>query len=236
EQYPSDAVMIPEITKMTLERIENGDNLFSFHVTMQNHGPYNTTLNDYVYPYVPLTDAISEEDHAVINNYLDGIVRTNDALKIMIEEFGDCEEPIVLVLFGDHKPSLGNNGCTYDALGISRSESDEEGFYATYETEYLIWANDAAKDRLENDFVGEGPTVSPCFLMNVLFEQCGWEGPAYMKLTDEVMDDISVISAHNRYLTQDGLIFPDALTEEQKILLQKMDLSQFYLAHDYDVE
>ena len=36
-----------------------------------------------------------------------------------------------------------------------------------YCTPYLIHANEAARDALGFDFVGEGPKISPCFLMNL---------------------------------------------------------------------
>ena len=85
----------------------------------------------------------------------------------------------MLAVFGDHKPWLGYSNSAYQELGVNLDTATEEGFYNYYSTRYLIWANDAAKEALGEDFVGEGPDVSSCFLMNLLFDLCGWQGNAW---------------------------------------------------------
>lgn len=233
--YPMDDIFLSEVTRLSKEQMDAGNDLFSFHVTFQNHGPYAAELEEGYREYVSSKD-LSDADYGIINNYLNGIADTNVHMKNMVDSFRFYDKPVVLVFFGDHKPSLGNNGDTYNALGIPVFGTDEESFYNTYQTEYLIWANNAAKTKLDQKFTGAGPTISPCFLMNLLFEQCGWEGPSYMKLTDEVMQEVSVISYHNRYLVGDELVMGENLTEECNSLLNKMDITQFYLAHDVNLE
>lgn len=235
--YPADYIFLPEITRLSKEQIDAGNNLFSFNVTFQNHGPYSTELAEGYTEYVTKED-LSDEDYAIINNYLAGIADTDYHMMNMVDSFRSYENPVVLVFFGDHKPSLGNNGDTYNALGIPvfGNDNDDESFYNTYQTEYLIWANDAAKTKLNKSFEGEGPTISPCFLMNLLFEQCGWQGPAYMKLTDEVLLEMPVIFVKNKYLVDGELINKDELSETDKTLLNKMDQVQYYLGNDYVVK
>lgn len=70
-------------------------------------------------------------------------------------------------------------------MGLDVESDTEEGFRNHFSTEYLIWANDTAKQVFGKDFIGEGPTISPCYLMNLLFEQCGWERPAFMQAMDD---------------------------------------------------
>ena len=136
----------------------------------------------------------------------------------MVDAFRQIDQPVILVFFGDHKPWLGEQSVTYDALGIAIRSSSDESFRNYYATEYLFWANDAAKEVLGTELVGQGPEISPCFLMNVLFEQCGWEGPGYMKLTDEVMARHPIL-----HTTQMDLTDP---------LTQQMIHAQYYLAMD----
>ena len=90
---------------------------------------------------------------------------------------------MVLVVFGDHKPWLGYSNSAYQELGVNLELSSEEGFYNYYATRYLIWANDAAEKSLGGSFTGEGPDVSSCFLMNLLFDQLGWKGNAWTQAT-----------------------------------------------------
>ena len=70
-----------------------------------------------------------------------------------------------MVLFGDHKPWGGNGNSAYEGIGADFSMTSLESFYEYYSTPYLIWANSAAKEVLNNDFEGDGGDFSPCFLM-----------------------------------------------------------------------
>ena len=83
---------------------------------------------------------------------------------------------------------------------------------------------------LGTDLVGEGPEISPCFLMNVLFDQLGWEGPGYMKLTDEVMAQTPAL--HNTGRTLVGGSLTDTLTGSQQALVDRMIDVQYYLSMD----
>ena len=105
--------------------------------------------------------------------------------------------------------------------------STEEGFYNYYGTRYLIWANDAAKEVLGKDFTGEGIAVSPCFLMNVLFDQCGWGGgSAYLQLMDQVMAQVPVINTDGFYV-ENGQV-TKTLSDAAQALVDRLEIAQFY--------
>ena len=53
-------------------------------------------------------------------------------------------EPVVLVFFGDHKPTLGA-GNSFGGAASTCRRGHGRGFYNLYTTPYLIWTNDAAK-------------------------------------------------------------------------------------------
>ena len=184
ETVPYDNVFLPDVTDHVLAALEEGP-VFSFNVTYQNHGPYSTDYAWFSDIYVP-QGSLSSSDWHIINNYLWGVQDTSRRMLTMVDRFRQLDEPVVLVFFGDHKPWLGDQSVTYDALGIDIRGGTEKSFRNYYATEYLFWANDAAKAVLGTDLVGQGPEISPCFLMNVLFEQLGWDGPGFMKLTNEV--------------------------------------------------
>ena len=138
----------------------------------------------------------------------------------------DTEEPVILVLFGDHKPWMGNRNTVYEALGVSLDLSTEDGFRNYYATPYLIWANDAAKAILGSDFSGSGPEISPCFLMNEVFSLAGWGGSEYMKFMNEVKEVLPVIHTSGRYVT-DGVL-TQTLPEDAGRWLERFRQVQYY--------
>ena len=226
-----DEVLLPEITKICSTEMDQGNYVFSFNVTYQNHGPYNTNGLNGETIYVPQGE-LSDYDYSVINNYLDGVADTGRQMMEMVDSFRDTEHPVVLVFFGDHRPWLGDSSCTYEALGIEMFTGGSESLMNTYKTEYLIWANDAAKEKLGRDFTGEGPMISPCFLMNLLFEQCGWDGPSYLKLSNEVLNASPIVSELGWYSKDGELVSWSELAEESRQKIDQLRCAQYYLARE----
>ena len=228
EGIPYDDVFLPDVTQHVLAAMEQGP-VFSFNVTYQNHGPYSGSAAHFTREYIPRGD-LSESDYLIANNYLEGVRDTCARIQTMLDAFRTSEKPVILVFFGDHKPWLGEQSVTYGALGIDITSDSSHSFFNYYATDYLIWANSAAKAVLGREFVGQGPTISPCYLMNVLFDQCGWEGPGYQKLTDEVMASLHMLHSTGRYLCDGTLL--DTLTQSQQELADRMTYTQYYLAQD----
>ena len=228
---PKDRVLFPDIAEQAISAMEAGNPVFSFNITYQNHGPYAGETKYSVKEYVP-KGKLEDYDYNVVNNYLSGIEDTGNNLLQMVDTLRARKEPVVLVVYGDHKPWLGDSGRTYTALGIDLFETNDESFYNYYNTEYLIWANDAAKEQLNKEFRGQGPMISPCYLMNLLFEQCGWEGPSFLKLSNEVRAALPVITNNGRCVAEGALIPTAQMTDAQKTLLDKLYHTQYYLMRD----
>lgn len=182
-----------------IEQFENRDKskpYFNFSVTIQGHAPYSSDI---------ITDGISRvsEDYTVyaqnvLSNYLNITDSKNAALKEFVDYFKTVDEPVVLCVFGDHNPWLGDANSVYAELGVNLDLSTQEGLKNYYQTEYLIWGNNAAKEILGNDFKGKNDTaISPCFLMNVLFNELGFEGPSYMKYMNNFMQTTPIITSSN---------------------------------------
>lgn len=225
---PMDDVFLPDVTDTVLAAMESGP-VFSFNVTYQNHGPYSSSYASFSDVYVPQGE-LPDSDWFILNNYLRGIQDTARRVSAMVDRFRETDKPVVLVFFGDHKPWLGDQSVTYAAAGIDILGESDQCFYNYYSTDYLIWANDAARKALGRDFTGIGPDISPCFLMNLLFGQCGWDGPGYLKLANEVMAELPVLHTKGRYLVGGSLT--DTLTPEQQALKDRLTYSQYYLAQD----
>lgn len=186
-----DARLFPMMRDLYLAR-DKSKPYFSYSITYQGHGPYEAGTAYFETPYVQSTD-VSTADENILNNYLYSIQGTTEQLYTFANEMLATDEPLVLVFFGDHKPWLGNNGSVYSAYGINIDTSTEEGFLNYYSTRYLILANDAAKEICNNDFTGEGETISVSFLMNKVFALCGYKGDAYMQLTRDIASRTPII-------------------------------------------
>ena len=145
-------------------------------------------------------------DGYALNNYLGCCEHRDRELAVLVERFRASDRPIVLLTYGDHKATLGkdiNNYTTsaYTHFHMDLDLSTEEGFFNYYSTDYVIWMNDAARELLgvTGDGPETGPTISPCYLMNVLFDTLGWgRGPAYLQAMDEMMDAFPVYSTKGR--------------------------------------
>lgn len=200
--YHSDKVLVDYLLNDIDSRTETDDPLFLFSVSYQNHGPYpsETYWEEYV---TPEKNGWSMQTCCVINNYLAGIRSTINEMCRMTEELEGRDEPIVFVFFGDHKPWMGNGNSVYTEMGINMDVSTLDGFYNYYATPYVIYANQAARDLLGNDFAEPGGDFSPCFLMAKVFDECGWEGPGFMQLQRE-MRAVSPLMSSNGWRMQNG--------------------------------
>ena len=200
-----DYVFFPTLAQAVLGQLEHDAPQFSFSVSYQGHGPYD----DSVCWWGEVDDFIGNHDlpqdqRTILANYLGSVYSTQIFLSEFVDALRASDEPVVLVVFGDHKPWLGSGNAVYKSLGISLDRSTEEGFYNYWSTGYFIWANNAAKRALGRNIVGEGPDISPCFLMNVLFERLGWEGDAYMQAVEPLRRELPVIHNSGAVLTPGG--------------------------------
>lgn len=114
------------------ENKEEGDPLFTFAVTMQNHGGYTTAGFDYT------VNIEGYENYTGIREYLSCIKNSDEALENLISYFEAADEETVIVFFGDHQPSLSNIASKFYGLDDSSTVEDQQAKYAV---PYLIWAN-----------------------------------------------------------------------------------------------
>lgn len=230
----ADALFFPDLMK-DLEARQAGAPIFSFSVTYQGHGPYPTDSCVWGDPDELLTPALkaaySPEAYHIMANYFGSVKDTSRCLLELKSFLAAQEEPYVLVLFGDHNPWMGDGNSVYTAMGLNLDQGTQEGFRNYYATRYLIWANDAAKRATGNDFVGDGPDLGPYFLMNHVFDLCGWDGPAYLQATNDVARRVSVQHQTGMYL-ENGT-FTRGLTDEGAALSRDYQWLQYYDKHHF---
>lgn len=223
-KWNCDAVFLPEVFRLFRERGAAGEKVFSFNVSLQGHGPYSMDKVNYSGSYWQ-GEGVSPEIRETINAYLALAAETQDLLAQQLDTLRDDPVPAVVLIYGDHNPSFGG-AALYDACGVRFPMDTEDGFLRYYGTPYLIWANDAAKEQLDRDFTGEGPTVSPGYLMNLLFDALGWPGSAYLQYVGDMMERLPLVNVNGGYI-EDG-VFSNSLSPEGEALLQSFRSVQYY--------
>lgn len=213
------------------ERYEERDDsvpYFSYNLSIQNHGAYETgsTCEKSYISHEGLTDY----SYNILNNYLEGIADTSARIEEFVNSFKDDDEPVIIIMFGDHMPWMGDSNSVLIDAGINIDTGTEDGFENYYGTMYFIWANDAAEELLGSSFNGEGENMSACFLMPTLFRLAGWEGTPLIKAAEELYEKVSIVNTGSGVLGKDKEIFyevPDEIAEA----FAKFDYLQYLVMH-----
>ncbi|MCD8356242.1 MAG: LTA synthase family protein [Clostridia bacterium] len=133
--------------------VADGQTLFDYTTTIQNHMSYtiNKYGEGYEFPEVHTTVPVSDEVETLLRVYTEGVRDADAMLGTLTDYFSQQNEPVVLVFYGDHLPYLGDNKQGYAELGLDIAKDAEEcdNPVCSYETPFVIWANDAAAEELD---------------------------------------------------------------------------------------
>ena len=223
--YHSDDILVRELLAQLTQRTAEGP-CFSFSVSYQNHGPYESAYSAGVEYFTPANSGMAAESCHIWNNYLRGVDSTIQAMVQLTQGLEELDRPVVLVLFGDHKPGGGNGNSAYADMGLTFDLGTLQGFSDYYATPYLIWANSAAKEVLDSDFTGSGGDFSPSFLMPKVFDLCGWTGPGFMQLARQVREITPLV--HERGLYLSGGQITDVLPQGQQDFVDRFLWAEYW--------
>lgn len=113
--YTSDDAVMDKI----IGKIETTQEpLFVFAVTMQNHGPFKD--NRYKGTELQITGEDPEMKEQMLDTYCQGVLDADRAFKKLSDYVDASEEPTLIIEFGDHLPSLGENFEMYQKYGYIR--------------------------------------------------------------------------------------------------------------------
>lgn len=127
---------------------KTADRIFTFVVTMENHGTYKTPRYDETFQFEMEAPTLSEEDYMDLMRYSQGVYNADKAFLALVDYFKNQKEPVLIAMYGDHLPLLGTNGSTYTDGGMVEPA---ETFTSTdhpilYETPYVVWTNYKCKE------------------------------------------------------------------------------------------
>ena len=203
------------------EAVAEGRTLFHYTTTIQNHMSYTADKygEGYDCPAVPLNVAVSDEVASMLEVYVEGIRDADAMLGRLADYFSQRPEPVVLVFLGDHLPYLGDNRQAYAELGmeIALPEAEQSDPLCSYETPYVVWANDAAAQALDWETAAaaldlpESGTISASFLGAMVAELTGRTGESpWFDFLNQLRRVVPAVR-HQTYLLADGAYY----TEEE---------------------
>ena len=164
--YLTDETLIDEIEYELEQSHEEG--AFIFGITMENHSLYQNKFKKEDLTIDVQNSALSSKEISTLKNFSKGLSDSDKALKQLYDYVMNREKETVVLWFGDHLPTLGNDFSPYTTTGVlhsSESEnwSDSEIKYM-FSTPYIIFAN---YDTQQN-YIADKQEVSSYLLMPLL--------------------------------------------------------------------
>lgn len=217
--YVSDASLYEKIIEEYEKQKGFGQPQFIFSVTMQNHGGYwaNSIYEKEAMNFT--TSAYGNVAKGCISDYLAGIHESDRALGELVEYFGEVDEDVIIIYFGDH---VSNAGPKDDRmLEKTMWSSDEQKYnYETHLVPFLVWSN---YQNISDDM----GTMEIVHLLPTVFDKYNIEKDLFWEFLLELKEYYSGID-ESLILTQDSK-YDDIynMTEEQKKYYEYYEFLQY---------
>lgn len=214
--YLSDSALAKEI----ISRYEAGgeEPMMLFAVSMENHQPYRAEKFGGEAEVKVESDALAEEELAVLQSYVTGLHDADRALGELVDYFEKQEEPVMIVFFGDHLPSLGlsEKETVYSKLGYSSTavttDWEPEELAKMLSTDYLIWTN--------YEGAAEADHAESCTLLGLsVLERIGLQPDPYFAWLREYAEPEMLLYRPRLYVNASGEAF-SAIPEGQAAVMQ----------------
>jgi phosphoglycerol transferase MdoB-like AlkP superfamily enzyme len=219
EREPGRVITDLSLTYEIVDHIKKQDQpLFIHSVSMQNHMPYNAGA--YEENKIQIS-GLSPEFTSMLEVYTEGIRRSDEALKLLVDEIQAINEPTVVVFWGDHLPILGANKALYKVAGYD-DENPDVNKYKYSETPLLIYSN-FKMEKMRYEF------ISPFYLAPILYELSGLEKPLFYHMLDQLREQHDIRALKGDIIMGSNHMFITDPVEAQNQLLEDYKLLQYDL-------
>ena len=175
--FVSDQACYEKIVEL-FESRKSGEIQMVFNVTMQNHGGYHIGGVD------KKVQLLGHEPDPDLEEYLNCVRHSDEAFQWLCSYFDQQQEPVVILLFGDHQPKM-------DMLAYEkRTELAPVAKQFTQQiTPFVIWSNVP----IETQYV---EAISVNYLSSLLAETAGLSMTAYDRWLLNMATDYPVVFLH----------------------------------------
>lgn len=217
ENLIRDFVSDQEMYEYVLERLAEPSEqpLFLFGITMQNHG-------DYIYTGENYEQAIFlegyENDYPMAEQYLTLLRESDKAVEYLLTELAGFPEDTVVLFFGDHFPKV--EGEFFQNIHGGAFETLSEQMLQ-YEVPFFIWANYEIREQTVE-------CTSLNYLGRYLLEAAGLELPPFYRFLKDLEEVIPAVSAMGFYSVSRQTFLPLEEAEgEEALWLNRYAMVQY---------
>ncbi len=198
------------------EEKEEGEPLFLYGLTMENHQPYYAGKFPERSGLEPGSDKLGSGELETVEALVYGIQAADRALGALIEYFETVEEPTIIVFWGDHLPGLyvDDNRTIYSMLEyvptVNTLEWDAQIMKRMHTTPFLVWNNYDAQIEVPES---TGPSALGVHILN-------WAGvakPLYFQWVEQSMDTMELYRTR-LYIDDEGVPYKQPPEEDKEVV------------------
>lgn len=206
-----------------LNEKEPDEKMFVFNVTMQNHGGFEVADLEAEVHVTSMNGVSCEGEYPKADQYLTLMKMSDEALKGFLEELEQVDEPTMVVMFGDHQPSV-ETAFFENLYGTRWTDVPTELKLNSFRTPYLIWTN---YSRSAED-LGD---MSAFMLGGEVLEAAGLERTGAFRLTEGLRENYDAVHAMG-VLTKNGAFTDSRDSEKMK---QYQDVLEYHTLEYYEL-
>ncbi len=192
--------------------------LFLHAVTIENHLAYakeNFSDEERVH-ITSAPEGVTEYTRGCLEDFATGVRDTDEMWGILTDYFDKVDEPVIMVMWGDHYNPIGNGMNVYSATGYGSEDTKDPRVHGT---PLLIWSN-YYKEPID---LG---TVAAYQVTSITNDMYGLEQPPYFDLLRQEFDHYRAKSV-GTVVEPDNSYHQNGLTPEQQEFYDKHWLLQY---------
>ena len=212
--YITDEEMFDKLIARYEEK-DPDESLFIMGITMQNHGGYRDEYENFTPDVHYLGGYYPDADQ-----YLSLVRYTDQAMEKLITYFSQVDEPVEIVFFGDHLPSL-NAGFLRSLNGKGASGLTLSELEKLFSVPYFIWTNYDTEEIEDKD-------ISLNFLSTMALERAGISLPPMNAFLRDLQEVVPQVNARGYYsLTKGKYLHVEDAQGEEKEWLDQYEMLQY---------
>ena len=177
---------------------EEGQPMFVFDVTMQNHSSYSKEYAN----FTPDIEVLNSGNDVLLERYLSLIKVSDAAFGGLVNYFKNEDEPTIILMFGDHQPADWVVQPIYKMNGQTDTSVWSESL-ERYIVPFVMWSNydmnEEAVLEAVNYVSSEKGMLSMNYLSTLLMEAAGLPKSAYQLYMQDLIGKYPIIAANGFY-------------------------------------